>query len=90
MEAREEHDSILTLSEAATELRCSRAHLSNILSGRVHAVPVLPVFRLGRRILIRRGALASWLLMLERRENEEQRMAGFITVPDDPEIWAGA
>jgi hypothetical protein len=59
---------ILTLSEAATELRCSKAHLSNILCGKVSGLPTLPVMRVGRRVLIRYGALVKWMLSLETNE----------------------
>jgi hypothetical protein len=56
---------ILTLSEAALQLRCSKAHLCNILSGKVSGLPVLPVMRIGRRVLIRSAALLDWMKTLE-------------------------
>jgi excisionase family DNA binding protein len=63
------HDSgqqILTLSEAAELVRCSKAHLSNVIGGKVSNLPALPAVRLGRRLLIRRDALLSWLKGVER------------------------
>ena len=56
---------ILTLSEAAIELRCSRAHLSNIICGKVSGLPPLPIMRVGRRVLIRYAALVDWMKCLE-------------------------
>jgi excisionase family DNA binding protein len=60
------HSGVLTLREAAEVLRCSKAHLSNIVNGKVSGLPALPVLRIGRRLLIRRDALDRWLLSVER------------------------
>lgn len=57
--------SILTLTEVSKELRCSKAHLSHIINGRVAGLPPLPVARIGRRVIIRRDALAKWLWTVE-------------------------
>lgn len=57
--------SVVTLSEAAQELRCSKAHLSNVVNGKVPRLPRLPVVRIGRRVLIRREAL-EWIREAER------------------------
>ena len=62
---------ILTLKEAAELLRCSKAHLSNVLSGKVPRLPPLAHVSLGRRTLIRRATLERWLEQLE--EMKEQR-----------------
>jgi len=59
------HGSILTLAEAAKQLRCSKAHLCNVINGKVPHVPSLPVLRIGRRVLIRQDALALWVVSLE-------------------------
>ena len=67
----------LTVSEAARELRCSKAHIHNIIGGRVPNLPPLPVLRIGRRLLIRHDALTQWLMDLERREVEAQKLTGF-------------
>jgi hypothetical protein len=58
---------ILTIAEVARELRCSKAHLSNLLAGRVAGVPALPHVPLGRRKLIRRAALEHWIRSVETR-----------------------
>ena len=68
---------ILTIPEAARELRCSKGHLHNIIAGKVDNVPPLPVLRIGRRLLIRYDALMKWLMSLEAREVEEQKLTGF-------------
>jgi hypothetical protein len=68
---------VLTVSEAARELRCSKAHIHNIIGGRVPNLPPLPVLRIGRRLLIRHDALTQWVLDLERREVEAQKLTGF-------------
>ncbi len=68
---------ILTISEAARELRCSKAHVLNIIAGKVNNIPPLPVLRIGRRLLIRYDALTKWLMSLEAREVEAQKLTGF-------------
>ena len=40
---------ILTIREVAEVLRCSKAHVSNVLRGRVEGLPQLTHFSLGRR-----------------------------------------
>lgn len=62
------HDAeILTIQEAAIVLRCSKAHLQNLLAGKVKDAPPLPFIRLGRRKLIRRESLLRWLERAEGR-----------------------
>lgn len=56
---------LLTPEEIASELRCSRAHVYNILSQRIQGLPVLSTIRIGRRTLVRRGAFQNWLLQVE-------------------------
>ncbi len=55
----------LTLEDVAKELRCSKAHVSNLANGKVHGLPPLPVVRMGRRALVRPEALNKWLTALE-------------------------
>jgi excisionase family DNA binding protein len=59
-------NSVLTMREAAELLRFSKAHLSNVINRKVPGLPALPVVRIGRRLLVRRDALAAWLLTVER------------------------
>jgi excisionase family DNA binding protein len=63
----------LTLQEAARVLRCSKAHLCNVLKGRVGSLPPLPHLSLGRRTLIRKAVLQRWLEDLEASANTEVR-----------------
>lgn len=58
---------VLTIKEAATVLRCSKAHVQNLLAGKVKDAPPLPFIPLGRRKLIRRESLLRWM---ERAEAE--------------------
>ena len=68
---------VLTMSEVARELRCSKAHVHNIVAGKVPNLPPLPVLRIGRRVLVRAEGLKSWMSELEAREVEAQRLTGF-------------
>jgi excisionase family DNA binding protein len=56
---------VLNLAEAATLLRCSRAHLCNVIKGKVRGIPHLPTVRIGRRVLFRRESLEHWLREVE-------------------------
>jgi len=82
---------VLTVREVAQRLRCSKAHVHNIITGKVHDVPPLPVLRIGRRVLVRYDALSRWMTWIENRELEIQRGSGnFLTVNEDLESIAGA
>ena len=69
--AAEKHDAplqdfdLLTLPEVAALLHCSKAHVSNVIAGRVPGCPPIPALCLGRRKLVRRETLAAWV---ERNE----------------------
>ncbi len=52
---------VLTIGESANILRCSKAHVQNLLAGKVAGAPPLPFIQLGRRKLIRRESLNRWL-----------------------------
>jgi excisionase family DNA binding protein len=52
---------ILTITEVAEVLRCSKAHVCNVLRGRVQGLPKLTHFSLGRRKLVRREWLENWM-----------------------------
>lgn len=52
---------LLTLAAVAKLLHCSKAHVSNVIAGRVPGCPPIPAISLGRRKLVRREALASWI-----------------------------
>jgi len=62
------HD-VLTVPEVAEELRCSKAHVHNLINGKVSGVArPLPSLRLGRRRLVRRASFEAWLVTNEARE----------------------
>jgi len=52
---------ILTTDEVARELRCSKAHVSKAIAGKLPNVTPLPVVAMGRRKLVRRTALLKWI-----------------------------
>jgi predicted DNA-binding transcriptional regulator AlpA len=56
---------VLNLAEAAALVRCSRAHLSNVVNGKVHGIPRLPTVRIGRRVLFRRESIEQWIQQVE-------------------------
>ncbi len=52
---------ILTVPEVAHELRCSKAHVHNLIHGKVRGVRPLPSLWLGRRRLVLRTSFEEWL-----------------------------
>lgn len=52
---------ILTVRDVAQIFRVSRAHVHNVLIGKVAGVPKLTHLRLGRRRQVRREWLDQWL-----------------------------
>ena len=52
---------VMTLTQAAAYLRVSKAHLSNVIAGKVPGVPPVRSFRMGRRILIKREWVDEWM-----------------------------
>jgi excisionase family DNA binding protein len=57
---------VMTLSQAASYLRISKAHLSNVINGKVPGVRPVRFFRLGRRVLIKREWIDEWLEVANR------------------------
>lgn len=57
---------ILTTSEVASELRCSKAHVCNAIAGKLSNCTPLPALCLGRRKVVRREVLAKWIEENER------------------------
>jgi len=57
---------ILTVRDVALELRCSVAHVYNVINGKVKNVSRLPAIAVGRRKLIQRDTLEEW------KKNNEQ------------------
>jgi excisionase family DNA binding protein len=52
---------ILSIAEVALVLRCSKAHVSKAIHGKITGVTPLPAISMGRRRLISRRSLESWL-----------------------------
>jgi len=52
---------LLTLDQVAQVLHISKAHVSNVVAGRVDGCTPIPVLHLGRRKLVRRATLESWM-----------------------------
>ena len=64
-------DEILTATEIAAELRCSKAQVYRLLNGEVRDVPRLPAISLGRKKVVRRSSLEDW-----KQDNEKGILAG--------------
>jgi excisionase family DNA binding protein len=62
---------ILTISEVAEVLRCSKAHVHKALTGRIAGVPQLAHLSLGRRKLVPKEWFDQWLE--ENRTTKGQR-----------------
>jgi len=52
---------VMTLKQAAAYLQVSKAHLSNVINGKVPGVNPPRTFRVGRRILIKREWVDGWM-----------------------------
>jgi len=52
---------ILTIQEVAASLRCSKAHASNVIEGKVRGLPKLTRLSLGRRKVVRKDWLDQWM-----------------------------
>ena len=52
---------LLTVAEVAALLHCSKAHICNVIAGRVPGCLPIPAVRLGRRMLVRRESLMHWI-----------------------------
>jgi excisionase family DNA binding protein len=61
MNDRTDRSSVLSLQQAADYLNVSKAHLSNVINGKVQGVKPVRFFRLGRRVLIKREWIDEWL-----------------------------
>ena len=56
------HDfDLLTVAEVAKLLHCSKAHVCNVVAGRVSGCTPIPAVRLGRRVLLRRESVLLWI-----------------------------
>lgn len=58
---------VLTVLEVAAVLRCSKAHVCNLMNGKVPGVPRLTHASLGRRKVVHRLWLETWMNSLSAR-----------------------
>ncbi len=58
--------SVMTLAQAASYLQVSKAHLSNLINGKLPGVKPVRFFRLGRRVLFKREWIDEWLDVANR------------------------
>jgi hypothetical protein len=56
-----ESKSVLTINEVASLLRCSKAHVCNLMAGKVPGAPKLTHVCLGRRKLTTREWINEWM-----------------------------
>ena len=66
-----EETQVMTLQQAASYLRISKAHLSNVINGKVPGVRPLRHAVVGRRILIKRIWADEWLEEMGARSLQE-------------------
>jgi excisionase family DNA binding protein len=64
---------LLTLKQVAQVLRISKAHVSNVIAGRVGGCSPIPALHLGRRKLVRRATLESWMKENDRIPTSSER-----------------
>jgi excisionase family DNA binding protein len=57
---------VLTVSEVAGRLRCSKGHVHNLINGKVRGTFTLPALRIGRRRMVLKTSLEEWI-----KANEE-------------------
>ena len=75
-------EDVLTITEVAADLRCSKAHVYNLINGAVPGAPRLPAMAMGRRKVVRRGSLRQW------KRGLEQDGHGSAMLPPSPEVDA--
>ena len=75
------HHQVLTIAEVAVDLRCSKAHVYNLIAGKVSDAAPLPVIAMGRRKLVLRETLEMW-------KRRSQRVATSDMLPSSPEVDA--
>jgi plasmid maintenance system antidote protein VapI len=67
---------VLTVRDLALELRCSIAHVHNVINGRAKHVCKLPAIRMERKKLVLRDTLEEW-----KRANEESDLDAMMRSP---------
>jgi excisionase family DNA binding protein len=77
---------LLTVAEVASILHVSKAHISNIVAGRVRGCQAIPAIRLGRRTLIRRESLLLWCEQQDKIATSPEEAAK--TLPEKRRAYA--
>src|SRR5438034_11524623 len=80
---------LLTLPQVAALLHCSKAHICKAIAGRVPGCSPIPAIRLGRRKLVRRQSLLSWISSNERAANDNEPRPANDNIAASPERDAG-
>lgn len=62
---------ILTVRQAAQELKVSYSHMLRLLKGEVTGMPPVHHVRAGRSVRVRRGALTDWIRSVEQQSSVE-------------------
>lgn len=57
---------VMTIPEVAQALRCSKAHVHNLINGHVRGAKPLPCVKIGRRCIVRRSSLDEWIKASEQ------------------------
>jgi len=72
---------VLTLAEVAKVLRCSKAHVSHLVNGKIRGVPILPSVRCGRRTLVRQQVMIAWMKARESESSKSEPVTRIVTRP---------
>lgn len=75
------HAEVLTITEVAADLRCSKAHVYKLILGKVAGVSALPIIPIGRRKLVLRATLEDW-------KRASQRIVTDDMLPTSPQVDA--
>jgi hypothetical protein len=66
---------LLTMRDVAGLLKCSRAHVTNLVAGRVNGCAPLPAIHMGRRLLVRPETLMVWIEQNEAATVQHRKTA---------------
>lgn len=66
---------LLTMADVAALMKCSRAHVTNLVAGRVRGCVPLPAIHMGRRLLVRPETLMMWIESNERDKVQQRKTA---------------
>jgi excisionase family DNA binding protein len=74
----EGQDAAMTVPEVAEALKCSKAHVYNLINNRVRGVKPLPAISLGRKKLVRRSSFEGW-----KRATESNPLGGTLAAESE-------